>query len=87
MEPLFGTGRGVTKDNFFTSVPTAEILLQKDITMTGTLRAKKPDIPAMMEAAKDRDLLLSKFIFSEGLAVVSYIPKKIKTVCTFHSIS
>jgi len=24
MEPLFGTGRGVTTDNFFTSVPTAE---------------------------------------------------------------
>jgi hypothetical protein len=52
MEPLFGTGRGVTTDNFFTSVPTAEYLLQKNITMTGTLRAKKPDIPAMIEAAK-----------------------------------
>jgi len=52
MEPLFGTGRGVTTDNFFPSLPNAEILLQKNITMTGTLRAKKRDIPAMMEAAK-----------------------------------
>ena len=52
MEPLFGTGRGVTTDNFFPSVPTAEFLLQKNITMTGTLRAKKPDIASMMEAAK-----------------------------------
>jgi hypothetical protein len=33
-------------------VPTAELLLQKNITMTGALRAKKPDIPAMMETAK-----------------------------------
>jgi hypothetical protein len=48
--------------------------------MTGTLRAKKADIPAMMDAAKCRDLLSSKFIFSDGLAVVSYIPKKNKTV-------
>jgi hypothetical protein len=80
MEPLFGTVRGVTTDNLLTSVSTAEILLQKNITMTGTLRAKKPDIPAMMEAAKGRDLLSSKFIFSDGLAVVSYIPKKNKTV-------
>jgi hypothetical protein len=29
----------------------------------------------MMEAAKGRDLFSSKFIFSDGLAVVSYIPK------------
>jgi hypothetical protein len=47
--------------------------------MTGTLRAKKTDIPAMMEAAKCRDLLSSKLTFSGGLAVVSYVPKK-KTV-------
>jgi hypothetical protein len=38
-------------------VPTAEFLLPKNITMTGTLRAKKTDIPAMMEAAKGRYLL------------------------------
>ena len=80
MEPLFGTGRSVTTDNFFTSVPTAEFLLQKNITMTGTLRKKKPDIPAVMEVAKGRDILSSKFIFSDGLAVVSYVPKKNKTV-------
>jgi hypothetical protein len=48
--------------------------------MTGTLRAKKPDIPAMIKAAKGRDLPSSKFIFSDGLAVVSYIPKKNKRV-------
>jgi hypothetical protein len=34
----------------------------------------------MFEAAKGRDLLSSKFIFSDGLAVVSYVPKKNKTV-------
>ena len=33
-----------------------------------------------MEAAKGRDLLSSKFVFSDGLAVVSYVPKKNKTV-------
>jgi hypothetical protein len=53
--------------------------------MTGTLRAKKPDIPEIMEAAKGRDLLSSKFIFSGGLAWVNYVSKKKK--CTFHSIS
>jgi hypothetical protein len=78
MEPLLGTGSGLTTDNFFTSVPTEELLLQKNITMTGTLRAKKPNIPAIMEAAKGRDLPSSKLIFSGGLAVVSYVPKKLR---------
>ena len=55
MKPLFGTGRSVTTDNVFTSVPTAEFLLQKNITMTGALRKKKPDIPALMEDAKERE--------------------------------
>jgi hypothetical protein len=85
MEPLFGTGRGVTSDNFFTSVPTAVFLLQKNVTMTGTMRAKKSDISTMMKAAKGRDLLSTKFIFSDGLAVVSYIPKKNKTVWVLYT--
>jgi hypothetical protein len=57
-------------------VPTAELLLQNNITMTGILRAKKPDIPEIMEATKGRDLLSSKFIFSGGLAVVNYVSQK-----------
>jgi hypothetical protein len=68
-------------------VPTAELLLQKNITMTGTLKAKKPDIPEIMGAAKGKDLLSSKLIFSGGLAVVNYFPKKKNSSCTFHSIS
>ncbi|KAG8232836.1 hypothetical protein J437_LFUL010944 [Ladona fulva] len=80
MEPLFGSGRGVTTDNYFTFVPTAEFLLKKKIIMTGTLRVKKPDIPVMMETAKGRELLSSKFIFLDNIAVVSYVPKINKTV-------
>ncbi|KAG8233499.1 hypothetical protein J437_LFUL011660 [Ladona fulva] len=80
MEPLFGSGRGVTMDNYFTSVPTAEFLIKKKITMTGTMIIRKPDIPSMMETAKGRELLSSKFIFTDNIAVISYVPKKNKTV-------
>jgi hypothetical protein len=66
-------------------VPTAELLLQKNITMTGRLRAKHPDIPEIMEPTKGRDLLSSKLIFSGGLAVVNYVQKN--SPRTFHSIS
>ena len=74
---MFETKKSITTDNFFTSVPTAEFFLQKNITMTGTFRKKKPDIPAVMEDAKGRDVLLLKFFFSD---VVYYVPKKNKTV-------
>ncbi|KAG8238843.1 hypothetical protein J437_LFUL018606 [Ladona fulva] len=80
MEPFFGSGRGVTTDNYFTSVSTAESLLKKKITMKGTLRVKNLDVPAMMETAEGRELLSSKFIFSDNIAVVSYVPKKNETV-------
>ena len=77
---MFETERSITTDNFFTSVPTAEFFLQKNITMTGTFRKKKPDIPAVMEDAKGSDVLLLKFFFYDGLAVVYYVPKENKTV-------
>jgi hypothetical protein len=54
-------------------VPTADYLPQKNITVTGTLRAKKSDILILMELTKCRDFLSTKFIFSDGLAVASYI--------------
>lgn len=69
MELLFEYGRDVTTDMFFfTSVPNADFLLQKNITITMTLRAtrkkkeRKPDIAAMMDTAKSRDILSLKFI-------------------------
>lgn len=73
MESLFGTRTAVTTDIFHFIRATAEFFLKKNISMTGTLRARKSDILAMVANAKDRDHLSSKFIFSDGLAVVSNI--------------
>ncbi|XP_050511096.1 uncharacterized protein LOC126887512, partial [Diabrotica virgifera virgifera] len=38
------TGYGITTDNFFTSVPLAKQLLDRQITLCGTLRKNKQDI-------------------------------------------
>lgn len=35
-------------DNFFTSVPLAEKLHEKDLTIVGTLRKNKADVPPLM---------------------------------------
>ena len=37
----FGSNRNVTMDNFFTSIPLADDLFLKDLSLIGTLRANK----------------------------------------------
>ncbi|KAF2902727.1 hypothetical protein ILUMI_03460 [Ignelater luminosus] len=43
-EPLHGTNRNVTVDNWFTSVPLAIELLNHGLTLVGSLRHNKPEI-------------------------------------------
>lgn len=74
-EPYFNTGRGITMDNFFTSVPLANALLEKELTMTGTLRANKREIPPEFKMSKNRQEHSSIFGFAGDLTLVSYVPK------------
>lgn len=48
--------------------------------MTGTKRARRPDIPTIMDTASGREIFSSKFLFSQQLAMVSYVLKKNKVV-------
>ncbi|KAJ4936484.1 hypothetical protein JOQ06_003008 [Pogonophryne albipinna] len=67
-------------DNFFTSIPLAEKLLEKNLTLVGTLRQNKPDIPPVMKPNKLREKYSSKFGFCGNMTMVSYVPKKGKAV-------
>ncbi|XP_056880212.1 piggyBac transposable element-derived protein 4-like [Takifugu flavidus] len=75
-----GTGRNITMDNFFTSVPLAEKLLEKDLTIVGTRRQNKADIPPVMKPSKLREIYSSEFGFRGNMTMVSYVPKKGKSV-------
>ncbi|MGH0159491.1 UNVERIFIED_CONTAM: hypothetical protein FKN15_056291 [Acipenser sinensis] len=77
---LRNTDRNITTDHFFTSVPLAEALLEKGLTLVGTLRQNKPDIPALMKASKSREVRSTEFGFKENTTMVSYLPKKGKAV-------
>ena len=86
--PIFGTSRNLTTDNWYTSVPLAEDLLKNKITLVGTMKKKKPDIPPEMRPQKDREVFTSKFGFRKDMMIASYVPKQKKAVImlsTMHS--
>ena len=45
MSNVQGSGRNITVENFFSSVPLAKELLSRDLTMIGTIRKNKVEIP------------------------------------------
>lgn len=81
-EPLNGTNRNITMDNWFTSVPLASELLQSPykLTIVGTLRSNKREIPLEMKNSKTRKIGTSMFAFDAEKILVSYKPKSNKVV-------
>ncbi|XP_047197199.1 piggyBac transposable element-derived protein 4-like [Hippoglossus stenolepis] len=64
--------RNVTCDNYFTSYELARQLLERKITVVGTVRKNKPGLLAV----KGREVFSSRFAFTPTATLVSYIPKK-----------
>lgn len=78
-KPISGTKRNVTMDNFFTSKLVADVLLNdQQLTMVGTMRKNKPEIP--MEFQIKRPVNSTMFAFQEKCTLVSYIPRPRKNV-------
>jgi len=69
-------GRNVIFDNFFTSYELGQLLLKRNMTMTGTIRKNKTSIPPILLDVKGKFVFSSTFAFTENTAMVSYIPKK-----------
>jgi hypothetical protein len=80
VEPLYNSGINVTTDNWFTGTKLAGDLLLKQVTLLGTMRRNKPDIPDEFAARRKRVVGSSLFGFSGRQTLVSYVPKKNKSV-------
>ncbi len=80
VKPWYYSGRNVTIDNFFGSVPLAEELLDRNMTMVGTVRKNKADIPPKLLPDRRREEFSSLFAFADKLTLVSYVPKPNKAV-------
>ena len=78
--PLQGSGRNVSMENYFTSVPLAKTMLQHNLTIVGTMRKCKREFPECMKASKSREPKTSTYGFNDQITMVSYVPKKNKSV-------
>lgn len=78
--PLFGSGRNVTVDNYFSSVPLAKELLLHRMSILGTMRINKPEIPDTMRSSRGRHIHSSTFGFDGLLTICSYMNKRKKLV-------
>lgn len=86
MKPMYGSNRNVTIDNFFTTIQLAKELHSKELTLVGTLRKNKPEIPIDFQSNKNHDVGSSIFFFSDNLTLASYVPKKNKAVLLLYSM-
>ncbi|XP_053271933.1 piggyBac transposable element-derived protein 4-like [Pleuronectes platessa] len=73
-------GHNITCDNFFTSHGLGQELLKRKLTMVGTVRKNKPQLPPALVSTRGREALSSKFAFTDTHSLVSYLPKKNKNV-------
>ncbi|XP_046382231.1 uncharacterized protein LOC124153174 [Ischnura elegans] len=77
---LSGSGRNITTDNFFTSFDLGQDLLKLSLTLVGTMRKNRRELPPIMLPSKNREINSSNFAFSHNTLLTSYVPSKGKSV-------
>ena len=73
-------GRGATTDNFFTTKLLAHELLKMKLSLIGTIRKNRVEIPKALLPSKNRQINSSIYAFSKEMTLVSYVPKRNKCV-------
>lgn len=86
LRPYFGSGREVVTDNYFTSHGLAVSLLEQNLSLLGTMRSHRREIPEELRGTR-RPITSSLFAFDHEnkITLVSYIPKKNKNVILLSS--
>lgn len=84
---LYGSGRNITCDNFFTSLQLSRRLETKQLSMVGTIRSHRREVPLLMRGYRGRDLYSSIFAYTieDSVQLVSYKAKASKTVLLLSS--
>ena len=83
---MYGTRKGVTADNFFTSCELADILLTKNVTVIGMLRKSEPAVPALLLSWKQRRLSFCIWLYQWSITGIICTSKK-QGCCLFITAS
>ncbi|KAJ8884646.1 hypothetical protein PR048_016504 [Dryococelus australis] len=74
---IHGTGNHLTVDNYFMSVPLADVMLKAYVlTVVGTLRKNKREILSFFLPSRKIPVGYSQFAFESNNMLVSHCPKK-----------
>lgn len=91
VEPIVGSNRNVTADDWVSSLELVKELKKKQLTYVGTLNKNKVEIPVEFLPRQDRDVQSSLYGFTEDITLMSFVPKEKKAVVMVssmhHSIS
>lgn len=79
-QPYHNTNRTIIMDNFFTTYELSQHLKANKLSCVGTVRKNKRFIPREFLANKRREVFSSLFGFRANTTLVSYVPKKNKSV-------
>lgn len=84
---IHGTNRNVNTDNWFTFVSLAKQMLQQTykLTITGTLRANKREIPEELKNKRDSAIGTSMLCYDRPLTLLSFKPKSRSKIVYFLS--
>ncbi|XP_047120280.1 piggyBac transposable element-derived protein 4-like [Schistocerca piceifrons] len=77
---LADSGMNITTDNFFTSYDLGQELLKMKLTLVGTLRSTRKEVPKGFLPSKTREECTTRFAYSGKTLLVSYVPKRNKAV-------
>nr|CAH7732023.1 unnamed protein product [Callosobruchus chinensis] len=77
IEPINGSGRNVSMDNWFTSFSVIEDLFTDyRLTVVGTVKKNKRELPTELTEIKSRPVYSSIFAYQQNMTLVSYVPRK-----------
>lgn len=87
VESIAQSERNVTMDNCFTSISLVQdLLLKENLPVVGTIRKNKRELPTEFVNSKGREVNCTIFGFTNNATLLSYIPKKCKTVLLISSM-
>lgn len=84
-KPWHGSGRGISVDNWFTSIPLAEHLFHKKLTIIGTIRTNRKGIPIDATVTKGRAPKSVKFYYRPNMVLTSFRDKGTSNVLLLSS--